>query len=207
MARNWAADSNVCEEYGCGSNLRMGNRHHCRNCGRQICNAHSVNATTDFTPRYQSASGVSRFFTSKTRNTRICETCALRYNLSTFCNRKIFSNKDAFAEWVRYSFQRETTKKIVPAIKNGQEYNLATLYNGVVFRGDSYKTHNDLFREGMTQRSDAQETLNGLKSFSNFIGRKAAGHTGSFGISCTTEFDYAFGWNKASVYVIDLTGC
>lgn len=90
-------------------------------------------------------------------------------------------------------------------MKADQPYNMAALYNGIVFRADSYKTFKDLFNEGMTQRSDQQDTIDGLKKFSNFIGRDAAGHTGSYGISCTTDFFYALNWHRASVYVIDLS--
>jgi hypothetical protein len=201
----WSKGKKNCEEFECTAKLTRGHRHHCRYCGKSICDRHSHFAnhpsfSNKFSHKKKSKIG-SFFYKKRTkignvkRNTRICTTCSIRYNFVRTPVTKRFSKLVKAEEWIRENFKIST--------HHSQDEDVM-LYNGITFKGDDWKDYTYFFKNGFKQRSDDQDFLNGLHDFDNFSGKNFAGHTSGHGISTSTSFVYAHKWRK-EVYALDLS--
>lgn len=216
MVQKWGADTNRCDEFNCGAALSKGSRHHCRQCGKQICGEHSKFATVaNYTPQFEDPdSGVFKAvsgFLGSNSEKRICDTCAIKYNLVEPIVTKRFVDTQSCDRWIKETFPVRTGTNPIRTDERFA-YPDVSRYVGIVYRNDDYLGYEGIFRHGFMQRFDVNpnaqnpmENVAALKRFSNFLGRDIVGHTGRFGISCTKSFEYAYNWNNGPIYAIDLS--
>jgi len=143
---------------------------------------------------------LSNLFRSRSRNQRVCITCAIRYNLVNRPVTKLLGSRANAQQWLDDNFVVASHHETVTYSRNKE----IMLFRGISYRSDDWQNHRYIFSRGFVQRSDRQDILDGLFKFSKFTGKSAGGHTASYGISTTTSFDYACSWSDTRVYALDL---
>jgi len=138
MPGQWSTERETCEEFECNKRLSRGHRHHCRECGKSICDTHSLFANnTRFVNKFSNKkkSKVNNFFykvKSSKRNKRVCLTCAIRYNFMRTPTTKRFSSLTKFDEWLKAHFTVENSY---------ERYDDIMCFKGISFRGDDWKDY------------------------------------------------------------------